>query len=345
METLTKPPLKTTEHLQQKLSALARLLDQTMNDVQVLDSEFQERVLQAAIQTEASFEQQASERLKAAVEEAEHNTRTLVTEDLQMRFTKQMAEAEAIRHEVIEEKVQLNEELERMKQAAAEWESERQQLAADYQRANQILEETKNEHSKAITESDEAAAIALERQMARALERVRSEGATRWDAERAHLVAQRDRAFKSLADLDADHQQALAEVNRSRSELAHERDGLRRQLEQATKTVAQLESERNRFRDECENSRRRLAEVSSEHSRRVAQNDQAKGGASSKGGETSSVIVESINTEVARIEAMVQDISHIIEDPATELSVVIRKNAERAELESYLRGLRFKAGK
>jgi hypothetical protein len=332
METLTKPPLKTTEHLQQKLSALARLVDQTMNDVQVLDSEFQERVLQAAIQTEASFEQQSAERVRTAVEEAEHNTRTLVTEELQTRFKKQMTEAEAIREEVIAERDLLTEELERMKQAVTAWEIERRELMADSQRANQMLEETKSEHSRAITESDEAAAIALERQMARALERVRTEGATRWDTERAHLVAQRDRAFKSLADLDADHQQALAEVNRSRSEVAHERDGLRRQLEQATKTVAQLEAERNRFRDECEKSRRRLAEAG------------IKGGASSKNSEaSSSPVAESINAEVARIEEMVHAISHIIEDPATELSVVIRKNAERAELESYLRGLRFKA--
>src|SRR5262245_7405817 len=134
METLTKPPLKTTEHLQQKLSALARLLDQTMSDVQILDSEFQERVLQAAIQTEASFEQQAAERLKAAVEEAEHNTRTLVAEELQTRFKKQMAEAEAIQNEVIAENTTLTEELERMKQAAAEWEVERRELASDCQR-------------------------------------------------------------------------------------------------------------------------------------------------------------------------------------------------------------------
>jgi hypothetical protein len=40
---------------------------------------------------------------------------------------------------------------------------------------------------------------------------------------------------------------------------------------------------------------------------------------------------------------LIQEISKVVEDPETELSVVIRKNVERAELESYLRGLRFKA--
>src|SRR5689334_5426258 len=43
METMTKSPQRTTERLHQTVAALARLLDQTMNDIQVLDSEFQDR--------------------------------------------------------------------------------------------------------------------------------------------------------------------------------------------------------------------------------------------------------------------------------------------------------------
>ena len=33
--------------------------------------------------------------------------------------------------------------------------------------------------------------------------------------------------------------------------------------------------------------------------------------------------------------------SPLIEDPAAELSVVIRKNVERADMESYLKGIRY----
>jgi len=39
---------------------------------------------------------------------------------------------------------------------------------------------------------------------------------------------------------------------------------------------------------------------------------------------------------------LIQEINSVIDNPDTELSVVIRKNAERAELESYLKGLRFR---
>ena len=50
---------------------------------------------------------------------------------------------------------------------------------------------------------------------------------------------------------------------------------------------------------------------------------------------------DALHAEVARIEGLIEGISRAIEDPDTELSVVIRKNAERAELDSYLRGVRF----
>jgi len=41
------------------------------------------------------------------------------------------------------------------------------------------------------------------------------------------------------------------------------------------------------------------------------------------------------------VEGIVREISAVIEDPTSELSIVIRKNVERAELESYLKGIRF----
>src|SRR5205809_386328 len=51
---------------------------------------------------------------------------------------------------------------------------------------------------------------------------------------------------------------------------------------------------------------------------------------------------EAVQAEAARVEALIQEINSVIDNPDTELSVVIRKNAERGELESYLKGLRFR---
>jgi hypothetical protein len=63
--------------------------------------------------------------------------------------------------------------------------------------------------------------------------------------------------------------------------------------------------------------------------------------AAAKTAQTMSVKSEALSAEIARVEGLIQEISTLIEDPATELSIVIRKNVERAELESYIKGIRF----
>ena len=205
METLTtKPTLRATDRMTQTVAALARLLDQTMNDIQAADAEFQDQINDLA---------------------ADRDRQRL--------------------------------EMEQLRDAATEWESERARLLADFDRSNILLEQAKSEHDRALAETDEAAAIALEMQISRAVERVRAELTAKWDAEREALIAERDRAQQRLADAAP---------------------------------------------------------------------------ADSRG----------MDDEVARVERMIHDISHVVENPETELSVVIRKNVERAELESYLRGLRFR---
>src|SRR2546428_10424855 len=118
MEMVTKPTLRATDRLGQTVAALARLLDQTMNEIQTVNSEFQERILQTAQEKEASLQQQGAERLKSAIEETEQKTPALITKKLQTRFKKEMAAAvEAVRNELISGQVGLIEELERLWQA------------------------------------------------------------------------------------------------------------------------------------------------------------------------------------------------------------------------------------
>jgi hypothetical protein len=136
---ITKQALRATERLTQTMAALARLLDQTTNDIQAVDSEFQEQVLKAVQQTEAYLEQQGAERLKLGVKEAEQNTRALVAGELEARFNGQMAAAvEAVRNELKAERDQFRQELERLRQTASEWESERARLAADCEQAKRF---------------------------------------------------------------------------------------------------------------------------------------------------------------------------------------------------------------
>ena len=283
---MTKSLLRPTDRLSQTVAALARLLDQVMNDIQTLDSEVQEEVLTAVQQSEAALERQAAERLKVAVEEAQQNTRTLVTDELEARFKK------------------LTRELEQLKSAPTDWETERAGLLADRESANQLLEQATKEHNRALAETDEAAALALELQVANGINRVRAELTARMDAERAALLAERNRAQQRLADLTSDHEGELTgAVNKVRSELIGEIEGLRRELKEARDAAAQ-----------------------------------APIPASTP---ISSAETHVLQKEIARVEDLIRSLSQIVENPATELSVIIRKSAERAELHSYLRGLRF----
>ena len=52
-----------------------------------------------------------------------------------------------------------------------------------------------------------------------------------------------------------------------------------------------------------------------------------------------------IDAEVARVQEMIINIAHLIDNPETELSTVIRKNVERAELDAYLKGILFSLGR
>jgi hypothetical protein len=52
-----------------------------------------------------------------------------------------------------------------------------------------------------------------------------------------------------------------------------------------------------------------------------------------------------ISAEVKRVEGLIEEIVKIIDNPETELATIIRKNVEKAELDSYLKGILFALGK
>jgi len=53
---------------------------------------------------------------------------------------------------------------------------------------------------------------------------------------------------------------------------------------------------------------------------------------------------EAINAEIHRVQKMIAEIAKRIDDPKTDLSTVIRKNVERAELNAYLKGIQYSMG-
>jgi hypothetical protein len=49
--------------------------------------------------------------------------------------------------------------------------------------------------------------------------------------------------------------------------------------------------------------------------------------------------------ELARVENLIRELAELIDNPNTELSSVIRKNVERAELDAYAKGILFSTGR
>ena len=49
----------------------------------------------------------------------------------------------------------------------------------------------------------------------------------------------------------------------------------------------------------------------------------------------------SIGKSLDRVEEQLKELLRAIEDPDSELAVVIRKNVEKSEMEAYLRGMRY----
>lgn len=345
MDTMTKPThQKTTDTLRQALATLAALMDRTINEVNVLDAEIQDGIRSAVQETQDSLQKQAYERQQLAIEEAVQKTRALVSEE----FFEEM-----------------------------------QRLTDECTRANALVEKAKEDHLQEMVDTEEAAAVALERQVARAVERVKSEltgeiESLKSELERANQLlteskaefrrasTEKESALKDAADklrgelelsitsgertkrllteaeltnsrllLDAQqaaesvaaaHRNELADaVDRVRTELTEERDRLSRQLDELLHSAAQWDSERDRLKEEA----------------RVAAAAKDKAMAEAKVSVQSTVANESLQTEVHRVEESIRTISAIIDAPESELSLVIRKNVERAELEAYLKGIKF----
>ncbi len=117
-----------------------------------------------------------------------------------------------------------------------------------------------------------------------------------------------------------------------------ERTRLNSDMDRVTKASTQFEAERARLNAE-------LGRLSAEQAAAKAEAEKAIAAASAAAASTAkagpSVNMEFLIKEIERTEGLVKEISALIENPATELSTVIRKNVERAELESYLKGIRF----
>jgi lipopolysaccharide biosynthesis regulator YciM len=138
-------------------------------------------------------------------------------------------------------------------------------------------------------------------------------------------------------------QKMTTAVERLRSEMEAERERLNRDLDRATQSAIKWEEERASLVGQCDTARQAAAEAKAAQERAEARTQAVEVAASQikavpTTGPGSPQVMEA---EITRVEQLIKNISQLIDNPATELATVIRKNVERAELESYLKGIRF----
>jgi hypothetical protein len=125
-----------------------------------------------------------------------------------------------------------------------------------------------------------------------------------------------------------------------KSEFEVERERFNKELLHAVEAASQLEAERSGLIAEVQRVKDdSAAEI--EKAREEAKAAAAKAPAPAAPAAAAAVPSALLEEEMARAEARLQDILRVIDDPATELSTVIRRNVEKSEVEAYLKGMRF----
>jgi chromosome segregation ATPase len=196
-------------------------------------------------------------------------------------------------------------QIHKLEEASRQWETERRQLN---EHAGQLQQAFLQAQAKIQSyEAAGRAASATEQQieeLRREKELIQQQVQELQNAregDRRKLTLEIEQLETQLQRVSDNHDRAGEEVHNQLREAIKQKTDLARELESASKL---LEAERSRISTATPNT-------------------------------------ETISAEVARIEKQLAEIMAIVENPATELSMVIRKNVEKAELDAYLRGILY----
>jgi colicin import membrane protein len=145
-----------------------------------------------------------------------------------------------------------------------------------------------------------------------------------------------ERARQEVQDqLNSKYRKDLqAALDGLKSEFETERERLNKELLHTVEAASKLEAERSGLIAEVQKVKAESA-AEIEKAREEARAAAAKQPASA----APSAPPASLKQEIERAEGKLQDILKLIDNPATELSKVIRLNVEKSELEAYLKGI------
>jgi hypothetical protein len=221
------------------------------------------------------------------------------------------------------ERESFNAQIQSLQQASRTWDTERRQLndhAGQLQQAfMQAQAKIQGLEVSARTVNPSEAQLDDMKREKESLNRQFQDSRSTWESERRRLNAEVERLEQQLQRVSETRERVSKEVvdqlRLQYEQRLHEAIQQKTQLAQELQTASTLlESERTR--------------LSAAHQ-----------------GTGEGLDTETISAEVSRVENLINEIISIIDDPDTELSTVIRKNVEKAELDSYLKGILFALGR
>ena len=220
------------------------------------------------------------------------------------------------------EREQLVKEIHRLEQVSRHWDIERRQLndhAGQLQQAF-VKAQAQIQTYEAAARAPKASEAQVEqlRREKEGLQKELQETRRAWEAERQQLKTEIER-------LEGQIQRVSESQDRVSKEIV---DQLRKQYEQRLQEAIQ---EKNQLAGQLQSAN---ALLEAERTPRSAMQT-----------ENSGFDNTAIEDEVSRVESLIKEVVALMDDPDTELSTIIRKNVEKAELDAYLKGIMFAFGR
>ena len=326
---------------------VSRLKDAHAAELQEFNSRF------AAAKTQWDAEKLNLESAAAKLRQTPAPAAAPRTDDEQL--TKRLKEAESLRAGLAADLEKARQEIAKLNQthlaAKAQWEAEKLTL---------VNENTKLRQAPAPTAAPRADAD---------LEKARNEIAKLKETHNAELQDLTSRYIKTRSDLEKQVQDSEAARAKLQQDLekaqqasasqdgtqAEEVTRLRNELALATKENTELKDRLAAVKDQAspevvndlqKQFDSRMQEILKENSQ-LSEKVKIAGasGAGGSNGAVSTLDSATIEEEVKLVEELTAEIEKLIDNPDTELATVIRKNVERAGLESYLKGILFSLGR
>ena len=224
------------------------------------------------------------------------------------------------------ERTELVAQIHKLEDSSRHWDTERRQLndhAGQLQQAF-VQAQAQIQAYEVAARSSKASEPAIE-QLRREKETVQKElqdDRNAWVSERAQLRSQ-------IEQLGSQIQRISESSHRVSDEIV---DQLRKQYEQ-------------RLQEAIQQKTQLAQELQSASALLEAQRTRLSAAQASGTTAGDSLDTKAIQAEVARVEGLISEIVAVIDNQQTELSTIIRKNVEKAELDAYLKGILFALGR